>query len=456
VTAPAQPGRGLFVSDVDGTLVNPDKQLTPASLAAAADLRAAGVPFTLISARPPRGMAALVRAMGVSLPFAAFNGGALVGADMKLIEAHRLAPDVARRTLALLERRGIEVFVFADDAWLLRDAHGVKTDLERRTVGFEPTVVDGFEALLDRIDKIVGVSDDPGQLDVAETDLRQALGTSANIERSQAYYLDITHPLANKGEAVRALAARIGADLAQTVVLGDMTNDVAMFRVAGFAIAMGQAPLAVKAQAEAVTLANSEDGFAHAVRTLVLPRLARAGAEAARPAPTVLVVMGVSGSGKSTLGEQLAERLGWTFKEGDDLHPPANIAKMSSGQPLNDADRAPWLAAVGRWIDAWAAQGRSGVITCSALKRAYRETLAAGRPQVRFVFLDAPQALIAERLEHRKGHFWPAQLLASQFADLEAPSADEHVIRVDGRTPTAEQVAAAVAQLQAAQPAGAA
>jgi carbohydrate kinase (thermoresistant glucokinase family) len=171
-------------------------------------------------------------------------------------------------------------------------------------------------------------------------------------------------------------------------------------------------------------------------------------------APTVLVVMGVSGSGKSTFGVQLAQRLGWPFKEGDDLHPAANVAKMSSGQPLDDADRAPWLEAVGRWIDGWAAQGSDGVITCSALKRAYRDTLDAGRPQVRFVFLDLPQDVIAERLKHRKGHFWPARLLASQFADLQVPSADEPVIRVDGRTPTADQVGAAVAQLQAAEAGG--
>jgi Cof subfamily protein (haloacid dehalogenase superfamily) len=270
------PASGLFVSDVDGTLVTPDKQLTPAALAAGADLRAAGVPYTLVSSRPPRGMAAVVRAMGVTLPFAAFNGGSLVGPDMKLIEARRLAPDVARQTLAMLDERTIEVFVFADDAWLLRDPHGQKTDRERHTVGFEPTVVENFEPVLGRIDKIVGVSDDPGPLDLAEADLRLALAGSANIERSQAYYLDITHPLANKGEAVRLLAQQVGTTLADTVVLGDMTNDIAMFRVAGFAIAMGQAPPPVKAAAAAVTLANTEDGFAHAVRTLVLPRLASA------------------------------------------------------------------------------------------------------------------------------------------------------------------------------------
>jgi Cof subfamily protein (haloacid dehalogenase superfamily) len=269
---------GLFVSDVDGTLVTPDKALTPAAIAAAADIHAAGVPFTLVSSRPPRGMAQVIAATGVTLPFAAFNGGSLVGPDFKLIEAHRLSAEAAIATLTLLDAQGVEAFVFADDLWLLRDPNGPKVGRERHTVGFEPTVVTGFEAFIDRIDKIVGVSDDPAPLDVAETLLRAALGGSANIERSQPYYLDITHPRANKGDAVRSLARRLGVALEDTVVLGDMTNDIAMFRVAGFAIAMGQAPPAVKAEAAAITAANTDDGFAQAVRMLVLPRLAPAGA----------------------------------------------------------------------------------------------------------------------------------------------------------------------------------
>jgi Cof subfamily protein (haloacid dehalogenase superfamily) len=269
-------GAGLFVSDVDGTLVTPDKSVTPAAIAAASDLHAAGVPFTLVSSRPPRGMASVIAATGVTLPFAAFNGGSLVGRDFKLIEAHRLSAAAAARTLAMLEAQRVEVFVFADDAWLLRDPHGQKVGRERHTVGFEPTVVSGFDAVISRIDKIVGVSDDPAPLDVAEAALRTALGGAASVERSQPYYLDITHPRANKGHAVRFLAERLGFALADTVVMGDMTNDIPMFRVAGFAIAMGQAPPAVKALAQAVTRSNTEEGFAEAVRTLVLPRLAPA------------------------------------------------------------------------------------------------------------------------------------------------------------------------------------
>jgi gluconokinase len=165
--------------------------------------------------------------------------------------------------------------------------------------------------------------------------------------------------------------------------------------------------------------------------------------------PVVLVVMGVSGAGKTTLGEMLATRFGWPYKEGDDLHPPANVAKMKSGQPLNDADRAPWLEAIGAWIDAWTRAGQSGVISCSALKRAYRDALDHGRPAVRFVFIDLDEATIAARLKDRKHAYWPASLLHSQFETLEPPQPDEPVIRVDGHTSREEQVEKVAAALAA-------
>jgi gluconokinase len=167
----------------------------------------------------------------------------------------------------------------------------------------------------------------------------------------------------------------------------------------------------------------------------------------------VLVVMGVSGVGKSTLAKALADRLGWVFKEGDDLHPPANIAKMKAGHPLDDADRAPWLDAIGAWIDERLEEGQSGVITCSALKRAYRDRLDAARPHVTFVFMQLDEADVAERVAGRKGHFMPPSLLASQFADLEPPTPDEPVIVVDGAQPIPAQVDAVVARIGENRPA---
>ncbi len=156
--------------------------------------------------------------------------------------------------------------------------------------------------------------------------------------------------------------------------------------------------------------------------------------------PPVLVVMGVSGSGKSTVAAPLAARLGWPFQEGDALHPPANIAKMKAGIPLTDADRAPWLAAIAAWIDGQVAVGEGGIVTCSALKRAYRDRLTRGRPRVRIVYLQGSPAVLAARLARRRGHFMPPSLLPSQLQDLEPPTPDEHPIVIDIDQPVAAQV----------------
>ena len=141
---------------------------------------------------------------------------------------------------------------------------------------------------------------------------------------------------------------------------------------------------------------------------------------------SVVVVMGVSGAGKSTIARALAEQLGWDFAEGDELHPPANVAKMAAGEPLSDADREPWLERVARWIDGEIAAGRHGVVTCSALKRSYRELLR--RPEVLFAYLEVPRDELERRLAGRRGHYMPASLLESQLATLEPPSNDESAL----------------------------
>ena len=145
---------------------------------------------------------------------------------------------------------------------------------------------------------------------------------------------------------------------------------------------------------------------------------------------TVAVLMGVSGSGKTTIAKGLADRLGWQMLEGDKLHPPANIAKMSAGTPLTDEDRWPWLHAIAAAIDDWRAGGVSGVVACSALKRAYRDILIGPRTDVVLVYLQGSHALIAGRMAARHGHFMPTGLLDSQFATLEEPGPDEHPIAV--------------------------
>jgi gluconokinase len=162
--------------------------------------------------------------------------------------------------------------------------------------------------------------------------------------------------------------------------------------------------------------------------------------------PRIAVIMGVSGSGKTTVGRALAQRLGWQFQEGDALHPAENIAKMKAGHPLDDEDRAPWLAAVAAHIDEWRRRGECGVITCSALKRRYRDIIIGNRADVRLIYLEGSPALIGKRVSARRGHFMPPALLDSQFAALEPPVGEENAITVSVHMP----VDAIVARIAAA------
>jgi gluconokinase len=159
----------------------------------------------------------------------------------------------------------------------------------------------------------------------------------------------------------------------------------------------------------------------------------------------VLVVMGVAGSGKSMLAALLAQRLGWPLQEGDALHPQANVDKMAAGQPLDDADRQPWLRLVATWIDQRAADGEPGIVTCSALRRVYRDVLR--RDFVRFVHLTGDRRLLERRIQNRNGHFMPPSLLDSQLATLEAPGTDEHAITIDIALAPEAQAAAVLAWL---------
>ena len=163
------------------------------------------------------------------------------------------------------------------------------------------------------------------------------------------------------------------------------------------------------------------------------------------PLPAVIILMGVSGSGKSTIGAALSQKLGWPYADADEFHPAANVAKMSAGQPLTDEDRWPWLAAIAAHIDKTRAQGRHAIVSCSALKRVYRDILIGSRTDVRLVLLDGTKDEIFARMRARKDHFMPLALLDSQFATLERPGADERpvVVSIDG---TPEEIAAAIVE----------
>ncbi len=266
----------LLVSDVDGTLVRGDKSLPEANRDAILGLAAAGVPTTLISSRPPSGMLALAAALRLTGPFAAFNGGTLFDSDGTIRFAHRLEAADAAAMLRLIDRPGVTPWVYADGAWFVGGLDNPHLPRERLAAAIEPVMRTDFTGLDGRIDKIVGVSDDHELLLQLEDQARSMIGARATIARSQLYYLDITHRLANKGDGIAALAQAFGVELTQVAALGDMANDLPMFARAGLSVAMGQAPACVRTAANATATTNNDGGVAEAVARFVLPRIPRA------------------------------------------------------------------------------------------------------------------------------------------------------------------------------------
>lgn len=262
----------LVISDVDGTLVTTDKTLTPGSVAAVRRLAAAGIGFTIASARPPMGLTSLITALDLRLPIAAFNGSTLIRPDGTAIVEHLIPEETAREAVRMMRDRGLDVWVFARGHWNLRDPHGPYTDLERRTLRAEPTVVDDLAPLLGGASKIVGVSADAAHLADCEAGIAGALGERADIHRSQAYYLDVTPHGWGKGSFVEEMGRRLGIPASRIATLGDAANDVPMFARSGISVAMGNAAPGVKKAATAVTAGNDEDGFARAVDEFLLTR----------------------------------------------------------------------------------------------------------------------------------------------------------------------------------------
>jgi Cof subfamily protein (haloacid dehalogenase superfamily) len=276
------------ISDVDGTLVTDEKLLTDRTKEAVAALHSRGIVFTIISSRPPRGLRMVIDALKIAVPFGGFNGGVIVAPDLSVISEHLLPPQVAKRAVEMLTAIGAQSWVFAGQDWLARDPGGSYVGLEERTVRFPPTFVADFTPFFDRTGKIVGVDSDCARLARCEHDMRVALGDAAFVARSQPQYLDITHPLANKGVALLALSNLLSIPVTEIAAIGDGGNDVAMFEQAGLSIAMGNAAPLVQHVADVVTGSNREDGFAKAIERVILggeqrnvpPDIARAGAGA--------------------------------------------------------------------------------------------------------------------------------------------------------------------------------
>jgi Cof subfamily protein (haloacid dehalogenase superfamily)/HAD superfamily hydrolase (TIGR01509 family) len=268
----------LLIADVDGTLIAPDKSLTTCTIDAVARLRAAGVRFTITSGRPPRGMARFIAPLALTEPVAAFNGAVYVMPDLTtVISRHTIAPDVARSTVDYLLGQGLEVFVYQGDDWFVRDRHAFRVDNEARTVGFEPTVIADLHAVLEMPVKITGASADYALVARCEAELNERLGADATAARSQPYYVDVTHPEANKGMVAREAARLCKLSLDDIATIGDMPNDIPMLTIAGTGIAMGNASEQVQRAARHVSRSNAAEGFAYAVDTFILgePPLAR-------------------------------------------------------------------------------------------------------------------------------------------------------------------------------------
>jgi hypothetical protein len=268
--AGAQPIR-LVIADVDGTLVTQDKVLTKRAVEAVMRLHDAGILFTVTSGRPPRGMAMLIDPLKLTLPLAAFNGGVLIQPDLKtVVDQKFLPPGVPETVIEAIENHALDVWLYTDIDWFVRDPNAPHVAREQWTVKFPPTVVKSFAGLLGRVAKIVGVSDDLDRVAKCEKDVQQAGGTHISAARSQPYYLDVTHPQANKGEVVLSLSRLLNIPAAQIATLGDMPNDVLMFKKSGVSIAMGNASPEVQASASYVTSSNQDEGFANAIEKFVL------------------------------------------------------------------------------------------------------------------------------------------------------------------------------------------
>ena len=262
----------LLLADVDGTVVTKDKVLTERAVKAVAALEDAGIRFAVTSGRPPRGMAMLIAPLRITTMIAGFNGGAMVKPDLSVVEEKTLPPDVAREAIRIIADHGLDAWLYTAKDWFITKKGAPHVDREAWTVKFDAVVVDRFsDEDLDRATKVVGVSDDLKAVETAEHDMQAALGDRASAARSQPYYLDVTHPHANKGDVVEALAKELKIPTSEIATIGDMPNDVNMFKRSGFSIAMGNASDEVKAQATVVTAGYDDDGFAKAIETFLLP-----------------------------------------------------------------------------------------------------------------------------------------------------------------------------------------
>lgn len=244
--------------------------LTARAIEAVTRLRDAGIAFTITSGRPPLGMKMFIEPLGLTEPIAAFNGGVFVHPDFSVVEQNFLPAEVAAKAIETIDHHRLDCWVYTDRDWLIRSPNAPHVAREQWTVKFPPVVVPDFASHLQRVAKIVGVSDDDAAVARAEADVRRDCGSHVSAARSQPYYLDVTHPDANKGHVVGVLSRLLSIPSEQIASIGDMPNDVLMFKNSGVSIAMGNASREVQAQARFVTMSSEEEGFANAMERFIL------------------------------------------------------------------------------------------------------------------------------------------------------------------------------------------
>ena len=259
----------LVVSDVDGTLVTREKVLTDAARDAVRRLGDAGIGFTIVSSRPTVGMRFLIEPLGITLPVGSFNGSSIVDPQLTPIEQHLIPPATVQASLDVFDEFGVDIWLFTNDRWLTRNGDGEYVPNEIRAIRTEPAVVGDFAPYLANACKIVGASSDAALLQRCEAAMQTALGGRATAVRSQSYYLDVTPPGRDKGTFVQAMAKRLGIPTGAVATIGDMENDLAMFRASGLSFAMGNAADDIKQSATHVTASNEDDGFAKAVDVIL-------------------------------------------------------------------------------------------------------------------------------------------------------------------------------------------
>lgn len=260
----------LLLADVDGTLVTDKKELTPRACEAVRKLHAAGILFAITSGRPPRGMSMLTAPLALTTPIAAFNGGIFTRNDMAVISERDIPAGVILPVISLLESHGLSVWLYRGADWYVHDPSGPHVAREKATVQFEPVVAETYQDLTDGVVKVVGVSDDFQAVNTASKAARETFGDQVSAARSQPYYLDVTHPEANKGNVARYLSDVCQVRVGELATIGDMPNDVLMFAHSGLSIAMGNASHEVQRAARRVTAGNNEEGFAQAVERFIL------------------------------------------------------------------------------------------------------------------------------------------------------------------------------------------